>query len=633
MELQDDILKGFSDAINSINTPSTEGTRSVYATAIKDESGLYVRFDGSEVNTPAISMVECGDKDRVLATWKGHTAVITGNISFPSLTRKGNIYMTMTNDGLVIGQLSEEDNKPVGYYVLIRPDDGPFPGVEVVDTQGRVVSHFGLFASIGLYSSSRVLANTSGVTIYNKDGINSAFYGDYIRLGKVSDNGTYLAPHVIINSNGFQIRNTADAVQATFQKDWARLGYYNNQHVNITSSSVDICEYSNGQEVSVAKLAAKARIGKASGQHVAITDTSVDINKGSTSYATFGTTARIGTSSGQHLNINSGSVEILNGSTSYATFGTTARIGRSNNSHVNIDSDSVDVYVGNTSYSSASFGSTTTIGRTDGQNVQITSSSINLRYKTTIAASFTEDRVTLAQGAASFSSSSINLGDSDSSRINLCNGRGAIKYDTFYKYFLIGGTSDTKTFTMSNYKNNYVSEVCLNTDPSLGITNRYAAGLQILNIETTPAGDLAVIDTIPKTSLILNHKGVYVNTMAATGDFLYNGDEVATVNDLFITGSVSKKISIGIGESKSVDFNISVPTGYSLVSVCQVDTNQTEVYVGKWSYSSNEISVRVFTINYGFSSVTIDVKWLAIRSGNKVSHSYPTHIASWYFDN
>lgn len=635
MELQDDILKSFSDAINGANTPSTEGQRSVYATAVEDESGLYVRFDGSEVNTPAISMVECGNGDRVLATWKGHTAVITGNISYPSLTRKGSIYMTMTDDGLVIGTL-DENNQPAGYYILIRPADDSQPGVEIIDTQGRVVSHFGLYSSIGFFNGARVLANNSGVTVYNKDAINSAFYGDYIRLGKVSGS-TYLGPHVFLNANGLEICNTANTIQANFYSDWARIGYLANQHINITTNSVDVCEYTNGQEVSVAKLAAQARIGKESGEHVLVTANTVDIKKGSTVYATFGATTTVGVPTGRHITIGSSTIDVYKDSSNvYASFGDTARIGLSSKGHVKIDQSSVNVYTGSESSSGtlvASFGSTTTIGPTNSRHVQITSSGVNIRYANTNVASFTDTAVTLAQGAAQFSTTTIRLGTTDSSQIYFCNGKAGIKYNTSSKYFLIGATPSTKAFSVSNSGNGAVCTLALNTDPS---DNYTVAALQVSQEGTS---DSPVIPMEDPTTFILNRNGIFANTDTSGSEarpFYFNGSEVATVNDLYTADSTTFSVNMSGYTRRTVATNfLNIPNGYTLVGVTSLRTDVFGIDVIGWSCntSAKQISVRLrIDSNITTTTCTVTVGWFAIRSKNKTSVTYPTKVATWWMD-
>ena len=149
MNLQDDLIKSFAQAINQ-SGGGEPGERSVYAQVSRiDGDTIFITIDGSSVETPATSMVQVGVGDRVFATIKSHSVVITGNISFPSLTRVGQIFMTLTADGLLIGQL-DEDNVPVGSYVIVEPD-----GFSIYDQSGtKVASFYSNTISIGLVTSA-----------------------------------------------------------------------------------------------------------------------------------------------------------------------------------------------------------------------------------------------------------------------------------------------------------------------------------------------------------------------------------------------------------------------------------------------------------------------------------------------
>ena len=188
MELQDELIKSFTQAIKpSGGEKSSEKT--VYAEVARidrneqtGEEVIKIKIDGSELETPVTSMVKVGVGDRVFATIKDHSVVITGNISWPSLTRIENVYMTMTADGLVIGQLDDENN-PTGYRILISPSNTT-PGIYIIDDQNQIVSTFGTTVKLGKANSYQAELTSSGMNILSPSGDVIATYGSEIRIGK-----------------------------------------------------------------------------------------------------------------------------------------------------------------------------------------------------------------------------------------------------------------------------------------------------------------------------------------------------------------------------------------------------------------------------------------------------------------
>lgn len=187
MELQDELIKSFTKAINQTGGEQ-RGEKTVYAEVARidrneqtGEEVIKIKIDGSELETPVTSMVKVGLGDRVFATIKDHSVVITGNISWPSLTRIENVYMTMTADGLVIGQLDDENN-PTGYRILISPSNTT-PGIYIINDQNQIVSTFGTTVKLGKPNSYQAELSSNGMNILNPDGDVIATYGDSIRIG------------------------------------------------------------------------------------------------------------------------------------------------------------------------------------------------------------------------------------------------------------------------------------------------------------------------------------------------------------------------------------------------------------------------------------------------------------------
>lgn len=181
MELQDSVLKEFADAVNNNSLVQASDSQHLYATVsrnIEDTGDLvYVRLNGSEIDTPARSLVKVGVGDVVMCTMRGHTLTIIGNVSYPALTRIENVYMTLTAEGLLIGML-DADNQPSGSYIIIGP---------------------------------------VGSSIYNGDGDLVASYGETVQVGQTSKS------HVVITDSGVEIRNGSNKVLANFTSNGIQL--------------------------------------------------------------------------------------------------------------------------------------------------------------------------------------------------------------------------------------------------------------------------------------------------------------------------------------------------------------------------------------------------------------------------
>ena len=168
MELQDNVLKAFADAVNSSGDTSSDGN-TFYATVVrKDGDTVYIRLSGADesTETPAISMVEVGKDDIVMVRMKAHKATIIGNISFPALTRVGDVYITLTKDGLVVGKLDPKTNLPTGTHVLITDKEFQLIG----EDNKTILARFGAEVVVGSSSAPHVIINGSNMIFYNASG-------------------------------------------------------------------------------------------------------------------------------------------------------------------------------------------------------------------------------------------------------------------------------------------------------------------------------------------------------------------------------------------------------------------------------------------------------------------------------
>lgn len=146
MNISDKLLRAFSDIINTRNdTPKRKQNATVLGTVVKEGDNISVIIDGSEIATPASALVGVDNGDRVDVLIENHKATITGNHTSPAITKFGDVYVTMSSDGVIVGKL-DEDEQPTGASILIDPTSGEF---RVVDANGVPLARFGEIAQIG----------------------------------------------------------------------------------------------------------------------------------------------------------------------------------------------------------------------------------------------------------------------------------------------------------------------------------------------------------------------------------------------------------------------------------------------------------------------------------------------------
>lgn len=106
MELSTNLVKQFVDATNdSSDSAEKPINTTVYGTAIVNDSGIFVRIDGSDMLTPVSMATDAVNDDRVLVTIENHKAYISSNLSSPSSGRNATNILEYQNGVLVGGEL------------------------------------------------------------------------------------------------------------------------------------------------------------------------------------------------------------------------------------------------------------------------------------------------------------------------------------------------------------------------------------------------------------------------------------------------------------------------------------------------------------------------------------------------
>lgn len=86
MALSNDLISQFAKVVNSVSEDKREKT--VYGTVKTDGNKKVVELDGSNYGIPLSSTTDVSDGDRVTVMIKDHTAVVTGNLSTPSINKE-----------------------------------------------------------------------------------------------------------------------------------------------------------------------------------------------------------------------------------------------------------------------------------------------------------------------------------------------------------------------------------------------------------------------------------------------------------------------------------------------------------------------------------------------------------------
>lgn len=86
MSLSNDLISQFIKVTNDSTGKKNEKT-TTYGTIINSGGQLFVQLDGSELLTPFDTTTEIRDNDRVVVDINGHNAIVSGNISNPSVSK------------------------------------------------------------------------------------------------------------------------------------------------------------------------------------------------------------------------------------------------------------------------------------------------------------------------------------------------------------------------------------------------------------------------------------------------------------------------------------------------------------------------------------------------------------------
>ena len=201
MQLPESLLNEFAKI--AAPKPSRKGSEvTVYGTVTSISNGTYVRFDGSDVNTPVIPEVQANVGDRVSVRLKNHKAILSGNMSSPAATKRDVNFVRFVDGGFIIGAIDEHGD-PISLYLQAVGDT-----FSVRDTQGDILYEFqsseAKFASgsatvkvlnnisyfIGRLAAGIRSAISVGSTAYESEVVTEATSAEPTAVMKVSVDGT-----------------------------------------------------------------------------------------------------------------------------------------------------------------------------------------------------------------------------------------------------------------------------------------------------------------------------------------------------------------------------------------------------------------------------------------------------------
>lgn len=106
MSLSNDLVSAFVKITNDTKKEKTE--KIAYGTVVENQDKsvtkaskvTLVRLDGADVDTPVLSTINGIEGDRVIVTFKNHTATVTGNLSSPSVVYQNIVKIENDYDNL-----------------------------------------------------------------------------------------------------------------------------------------------------------------------------------------------------------------------------------------------------------------------------------------------------------------------------------------------------------------------------------------------------------------------------------------------------------------------------------------------------------------------------------------------------
>lgn len=187
MGLSPDLISEFVKVTNDSKKSNIES--SVFGTIVEYNNANYVRLDGSELLTPISTTTDVHDGERVMVTIKNHTAIITGNMSSPSVNlqtplRNGDDTTTKIGDlGIIVAdkvntkEFNAEKAKIDDLYVDIL-------NVEKVEVDGELIAKS---ATIDKLQTDKLDATWANIDFANIDkAVMDEFYATSGLIEKVT---------------------------------------------------------------------------------------------------------------------------------------------------------------------------------------------------------------------------------------------------------------------------------------------------------------------------------------------------------------------------------------------------------------------------------------------------------------
>ena len=272
MSLSSDLVSAFAKITNDKPAKNTEGS-TAYGRYVLQNDKAYVQIDGSDVLTPVTTTTEARNGDRVTIMVKNHRAVVTGNLSDPSVIGQSLYEFKIEVGNNLSGEnLISRINMTPG-NILIEAAHINLKGAVTADTIATGALEVGKNVTMGENATISWSKVTDKPAIPNSvsDLYNDAGYIDWSEATYISENAiaaaSIYASQIIsgvINTNKVQVTGNIYRSSNTFDETNFMIGININKRLQIGSPKADdyvgSAVYSNGDFNVVTSKAADATI-------------------------------------------------------------------------------------------------------------------------------------------------------------------------------------------------------------------------------------------------------------------------------------------------------------------------------------------------------------------------------------
>jgi hypothetical protein len=390
---------------------------------------------------------------------------------------------------------------------------------EATDYGPTIVGNVRNSATYNDWTEHWAIGNLNGLYGYGSD-----TYG--IGLGKYSG-----ADYMTVDpTNGIRFMDSGDAVRAQMSSSTWTLGSTTTEHVNISSTAVQI---KDGASVYTDLTAGALTLGLSTAEHVTVDSSGVSLYDNATMYGRFAATTTLGVTTEEHLSLTSSGIQFKNSATVNGSLAANVwTIGQTAAEHVIINTSGIAIKDGATQL--ASYGASTIIGQTGvGQaNMYLTGGALKLRNNTTdlITLDGSTATITAATYKTATTGKRIEVNPSSDNEIHFYGDRGDT---TVEQLATIGLRADGGDVAIGYFGND-----------SAGNTRQALIAQSDTGIAVKAATTRGVVLNLNQTTFTANTSNhlmtIWRGTTGATETYSSSGDIIHVEDNYFNSGNFLK---------------------------------------------------------------------------------------------